>query len=399
MSASVSPEGFAIAGRGDRGYRPDQVDRSVSEASGERDAAWERAARLTVLANEMEAEAARLRGQVSQLAPQTYESLSERAQQLLSIAEDESEQLRTDATAAARQAYGEAQAHAQATADAARALDAELRADAEAYAERAAEAARLEVDAQRAASRQDAKDWRGEALAALKEMRARTSELLADQEKEHAEGWDALGLELAAAETATDARLTELGEFAARTLGEAQRFYAEAEEAARHGQEDAQARGDQIVAEARVRAERVERETDRVLREHDERREELTSHMTHVRNTLAALTGKALPEPEPEPEVEPEPELAPEVAPEAVPEVAPVPRAVAESEPQRGGEPQHGGQPQGQGEPSQQGETVREGETARQVEPPRQGGHGRAVDPRTPASTSTPASSSASTEG
>ncbi|MCZ9337953.1 cellulose-binding protein, partial [Streptomyces sp. TRM76130] len=47
-SASAPVHGF-VAVRG-RGYRPEQVDVRAAVLSRERDAAWERAARLTVLA-------------------------------------------------------------------------------------------------------------------------------------------------------------------------------------------------------------------------------------------------------------------------------------------------------------------------------------------------------------
>ncbi|MET7443136.1 cellulose-binding protein, partial [Streptomyces sp. NPDC005568] len=73
-SAPVSPHGF-VAVR--RGYRPEQVDAFTEALSRDRDAAWERAARLTVLANDMEEDAEDLREVVAGLAPQTYESLGE----------------------------------------------------------------------------------------------------------------------------------------------------------------------------------------------------------------------------------------------------------------------------------------------------------------------------------
>src|SRR4051794_15192364 len=79
--ASASPYGFVIArGLGGRGYRPEQVEERAAELSLARDDAWERAARLTVLAKDMEAEAERLREVVAHLAPQTYETLGKRAQ-------------------------------------------------------------------------------------------------------------------------------------------------------------------------------------------------------------------------------------------------------------------------------------------------------------------------------
>ncbi|MGG8406125.1 cellulose-binding protein, partial [Streptomyces sp. 12297] len=102
MSAAVSPQGFVTV-RG-RGYRPQEVDRRVAALSASRDEAWERAARLTVLAKRMEAEAAGLREAVAQLAPQTYDLLSERARRILGLAQEEAEELafeaRGDAAAA-----------------------------------------------------------------------------------------------------------------------------------------------------------------------------------------------------------------------------------------------------------------------------------------------------------
>jgi len=40
--------------------------------------------------------------------------------------------------------------------------------------------------------------------------------------------------------------------------------------------------------------ERTERETERVLREHGARGEDVQAHMDHVRNSLTALTGRAV---------------------------------------------------------------------------------------------------------
>ena len=87
MTTSLTPEGFSTA-RG-RGYRPDQVDRFLVDLSDERDAAWERAARLTVLANDMEAEAARARAALESLGPANFEALGPGAAELLRLAESE----------------------------------------------------------------------------------------------------------------------------------------------------------------------------------------------------------------------------------------------------------------------------------------------------------------------
>ena len=48
-----------------------------------------------------------------------------------------------------------------------------------------------------------------------------------------------------------------------------------------------------MIAEAAGREERIARETERMLREHEESREEMQAHMAHVRNSLTTLTGRA----------------------------------------------------------------------------------------------------------
>ncbi|PWS52379.1 cellulose-binding protein, partial [Streptomyces sp. FT05W] len=88
----VSAYGF-VGVRG-RGYRPEQVDRAVASLSAERDGALERIERLTGLAEELAAESARLGEVVASLAPQTYQSLGERARQILALAEEEADAAR-----------------------------------------------------------------------------------------------------------------------------------------------------------------------------------------------------------------------------------------------------------------------------------------------------------------
>ncbi|WP_367138101.1 MULTISPECIES: cellulose-binding protein [Streptomyces] len=290
----MSPDGFAVV-RG-RGYRPEQVDRVLAEFARQRDAAWERVARLTVLAREMEEEAQRLGQVVTQLPPQTYESLGQRAQGLLITAQAEATGLRERAEAAAAELMEAAEAHGRAARDAAHQAATAVRAEAEEWARQALVAAESVADDVIAVARRDAKQRREDAVAALAEMRERTAAALAEQEKDHAERWETSGREIAEREAALDTRIVAMEEYARNALAEAQRRYAEAEEAARHGQEDAEAQGAALIAQARVREERIVRDMERNLREHEERREELRAHMAHVRHSLAALTGKPVAE-------------------------------------------------------------------------------------------------------
>ncbi|WP_164992381.1 cellulose-binding protein [Streptomyces sp. L2] len=301
-SASVPPHGFVTI-RG-RGYRPAQVDAYLEALSRDRDAAWERAARLTVLAREMEAEAVALREAVAQLAPQTYESLGESARRLYQLVLDEAADVRVRARRAAEKQVAQAEASAQAVRREAREAADALRAEADDRARQRLLAAQAEADDLRVGARREVKERRGEALAALREVRQRTTGMLAEQAREHAErlaeveaGLDAQCVvasgadagEGAAAQVSPDERVAR----AEATLAEVEREFTDAEEAARRCVEEAEVRAAEIVAEARVREERVARQTERVLRGHKETRNDLQAHMDHVRNSLITLTGRA----------------------------------------------------------------------------------------------------------
>ncbi|MCX4526227.1 MULTISPECIES: DivIVA domain-containing protein [unclassified Streptomyces] len=289
----MSPHGQGFGTVRGRGYRTDQVDRYLARLSDGRDEAWERVARLTVLAKRMEAEAGRLREAVSALAPQRYDDLSERARRILLLAEEEAEAVRGEARADVLAIQGAAEAHADRAAELAR-QDAEaVREQTEVRARQLLLRAQREADGVRAEARDAAAQWRAEGQAALAEMVRRSEALLAEREQERVERRDAAERELAARVEESEARHLELDRYAEARLAEARRAFAEAEESARHGQEDAEARGAELVAAARVREERVGRETERILREHAESQEEMRAHMNHVRSSLAALTGRA----------------------------------------------------------------------------------------------------------
>ncbi|MFG2194285.1 cellulose-binding protein [Streptomyces sp. NPDC048639] len=290
MSASVSPQGFtAVRGR-ERGYRPEQVDRIVGGLSASRDETWERAARLTVLVKEMEEKARHLREAAESLPQQTYEGLGTRAQDLLSLAESQSVDLRDAAEAAGHEVREEADAFERTVREHARGVAMRVRGDAEAWAERCRVVAQQVADEMRVTARRDAKELRTDAVAALKEMRERCGDLLADQEKEQAARWDEAGRELAEQEAGFDARVEELVERSEAGLAQAQRRFAEVDQAARYGQEAAEAQAADLLARARAWEERVVEETEAVLGQHAERRDEVRRHLDHVRGSLAALS-------------------------------------------------------------------------------------------------------------
>ncbi len=290
MSAPVSPHGFETV-RG-RGYRPEDVDRRFEGLSIDRDSCWERAARLTVLCNEMEDELAGLRLYLAQLPPQTYESLSSEARLILSTAESEAERLRAEAEQAAERARDESDTFGHQVRAAADQAASALRTEADELARRTEERAQEDGAKRVAAAAKEAGQLRAEAAEELGQAVRDTARMLREQEKQQDEAWEAAGRELAKLDAEMDQLVAERDARGRAVLADRRRLYAEAEEAARHRQEDAEDRAAGLLAQARVEVERIERATERVLARHAEQREELRTHMTHVRNSLAALTGK-----------------------------------------------------------------------------------------------------------
>ncbi|MFC4494236.1 cellulose-binding protein [Streptomyces ovatisporus] len=295
----ASPHAFAVV-RG-RGYRPEQVDRMVAGLIEESRQDWEHVAELTDRAEELRLEAARLWDAVASRPPQEYEALGERAGQLLSLAEAESTRLREAGQADARRTLLEAESLSVARREAAQREAQRVRTDAAAAAARTVEAAKSEGVTLFAEARAAAEEARTSAEENLREVSRRCAEAMAGQERAQAEAQEEAERRLAAREGDVEAYVEGLSARGEQLLREARAERAEAEEAARLRQGEAVARGEELLAAARVREEAVEQETAEVLREHAERAEQLRQHMARVRSTLASLTGR---EPEAETELE-----------------------------------------------------------------------------------------------
>lgn len=123
-------------------------------------------------------------------------------------------------------------------------------------------------------------------------MRQRTEGLLEDRHKEQSERWAELEGELSQREAALETHHAETMSRAEAALAAAERAHAEARRVAPHHEEEAAGRAAEILAEARTREERIARETERVLRAHGEEWDQVRAHMDHIRNSLAALTGR-----------------------------------------------------------------------------------------------------------
>ncbi|MFD4574191.1 cellulose-binding protein [Streptomyces sp. NPDC058417] len=292
IGTPVPPPGYETV-RG-RGYRPEQVEAYTAALCADRDAAWERAARLTVLAKQMRSRAAALRETVAGLAPQTYEGLGERARTVFRLAQTEAADVRERARRAGVDEVERAQAYGRDLRRSAREEGERVRAAAEEYARERMLRARAEADGVRIGARRAVREGRGAALALVREARRRGAELLASQQREQAERWEAAEREAAERTAALDAQHAAALARAEAALADAEHAVATAGTAGRRAHEEARGRAAEIVAEARVRAEGVARETERVLREHGERWDEVQGQIASVRSSLNVLTARGV---------------------------------------------------------------------------------------------------------
>ncbi|MEU3601233.1 cellulose-binding protein [Streptomyces sp. NPDC006798] len=269
-----------------RGYRADQVHDRLAALSRERDQAWERAARLTVLAKEMTAEAARLKEAVQGLGPQTYESLGTPARQLLATAWETADHIRTSARDGARDDAALADTEARRlTAESGAAAGAAL-ADAEEHTRRLVTSARVAGGRLLMDARRDASAYRAEATVVWDGMRRRAEDMLAALESEQAARWAEVERDAERRTRAADELRAGAEGRAEALLREAEREMTAAEEHTRRVDEAAAARAETVLAGAREEAEAVARETDRVLETHAAARAETMAPLQLLHDSL-----------------------------------------------------------------------------------------------------------------
>ncbi|MQY16844.1 hypothetical protein SRB5_70470 [Streptomyces sp. RB5] len=285
-----------VIGPTGEGYRPDQVDEALHRLGEDRDSAWERAARLTVLAREMERELAGLTARMAEFGRQTYADLGDGAVTLFEMARAEADAVRAAGRAEADAVTDAASRAAALTHEAARAAAGEVLAEAEAHWRSVTGAAQAEADELLAAARTDAEAVTGEADRALAEVRRRAAATLADTEAKEAAAARADQGDLREREAAWERDLAGRTERAHHRVEAAQNAYAQAGRATAAKRQASEVRAAEIVAEAGVIAERVELDTERRLRAVGERCEAIRAHLDYVRTGLATITFRPPPE-------------------------------------------------------------------------------------------------------
>lgn len=291
-SPDVSPDGTFAPESGftvvRRGYRADQVHDRLAALSRERDQAWERAARLTVLAKEMTAEAGRLKEAVEGLGPQTYEILGAPARQLLATAWETADHIRTSARDDARDDAAHADTEARRLTEESGAAAGAALADAEEHTRRLVTSARVAGGRLLMDARRDAGAYRAEATVVWDGMRRRAEDMLAALESEQAARWAEVERDAERRTGAADELRAGAEGRAEALLREAEREMAAAEEHTRRVDEAAAARAETVLAGAREEAEAVARETDRVLETHAAARAETMAPLQLLHDSLAA---------------------------------------------------------------------------------------------------------------
>lgn len=298
-----------------RGYDPAQVDSVLRRMRQTHAAALQEAATQTVEINKLnqalEASQGRVTGlqqQVSELQEQVnqaqthasnghvtdFTSLGERIAQMLSLAQEEADDIRLraqeDAEAMEIQVAHEVE-HARAAADG---YATETRSKAEADAARIIEQANREADELLDHADREASARRREAEAVFEQQRAAAGAAAAEFEATLAERRERATAEFATQMANHERALAVANDKLMEAQTEATRVLEEAHASAAEERERAASEAKSRLENARIAAERVKRESERELSALAARRDSITEQLANVRQMLSTLGGSAL---------------------------------------------------------------------------------------------------------
>ena len=333
------PDSSVQFGSAFRGYDRSQVDQHVNQAAQASAAVWQEAAERTLQVSQLEAANGELKGEVEclvrharvieearmEVETPTYEGFGARIISILSLADKESREMRAHAAAdaandralaeesalAIRQAADDYAMKKQSAnddevarilADArqqADSLGAEVRRQADSLLDDAKQRASSIVDDvdRQAMARQDA-DRQAMALRELAETayeraRANSAAAAVDFETTLAARRDSTALEFAAQVAAAEDQLTAVRLRSERARNDSDKAQQEAETKCTQMLEQAMENSQELVAEAKAKAERIRGNSDRELVAATQRRDDINAQLSAVRRELAALGGIA----------------------------------------------------------------------------------------------------------
>lgn len=282
-----------------RGYDPVQVDRRLSDLGDAAGEAQHQLEQLTARVHQLEEERDRALAQASSVeplepaepTPATFSHLGERVGQILSLAEEEAEEIRTRAGAELDEERASFAAEATRVRSEADRYAADRRSDADTEAARILEDARRTADERIDAADRDAAARLQEAEAVYEEQRARAAKAAADFETTLAARRKAAEQEFTQQMGETQRRLEQAEQFLETARAEAETTAADATRDARRIIQEAEAQAAQIVNDAKTTAGRVRSESERELAAATQRRDSINAQLANVRQMLATLTG------------------------------------------------------------------------------------------------------------
>lgn len=269
-----------------RGYDPGAVEQAMAELALELQSAEQRSAELRARVDALTAAAA------AAGAP-TFADLGERVGTILTLAEQEASEIRTNAEhEAERRLSALAEANAGIRADAKRYADETLR-----NADR--EATRIVEDAKRSAEQlldeagRQASTRRAETEALAEQQRAQSAKAAADFEQALAARRATIDQEFEERARLTERQLVAAQEYAVQVRADAELLTEQASARAAHLVAEAERTAERIVAEAMERADRIRAESEREIAAAADRRDAINRQLVNVRRMLASVSAAA----------------------------------------------------------------------------------------------------------
>jgi len=287
-----------------RGYDPDEVNAAFDELTRELETARAEPTGQNPEVSELRAINEQLQQELDEMSLYTadleerveqapkapsFEDLGSRISQILSLAQDESEDVRSSARREADKLTAESRAAAE-----------QVRGDAETYAAEVRgkaddESARIITQAQREAEQildqadREALARREEAEAIYENQRARSAVAAADFERTLAERREEAARDFAAQMKAQDEAMQRAEEALYAIQEEAESYKIDAHEQAEITIRDANNQASEILKQAKAAAERIRRESEREVQAASARRDAITLQLSNVRQMLATM--------------------------------------------------------------------------------------------------------------
>lgn len=287
-----------------RGYDPEEVNAAFEELTDQLEAARADSGGQDTDTSELRATIDQLQQELDEMSLYTadleertaqtpkghsFDELGSRIAQMLSLAQAESEDVRSSAKREADKLTAETQTASEQARTEAEAYASEVRSRADAEATRINNQAQREAEEILDQADREALARREEAEAIYESQRARVAVAAADFEKTLAERRDEAAREFATQMKAQDDAMQRAEEALYAIQEEAERYKAEAHEQADITIRDADNQANDILKQAKASAERIRRESEREVQAASARRDAITLQLSNVRQMLATM--------------------------------------------------------------------------------------------------------------